>query len=153
MSRAAEAGSLGSWVQQLLDSLAAFKSRNTSIRIKGINGNGKSRLMVVRVVHHHLADVQLIKTLAVNRSTDEPLGVFRHEVHVLRGHGSGRHNQVAFVLPVLIIHHYHHLAMLDVLDGLFHCGKFILKVTHISNPFQVLLIHSLKSVLQQELPG
>ena len=146
MAGTAEAGSLGGGVQKLLDGLAAFKGGNARIRIKGINGHGESRLVIVRIVHHHLADVQLVQALAVNRSADETLGEFRHEVDILGSHSSGGHYEVPLILPVLIIHYHYHLAMLDVLDGLFHRGKFILVISslfrHIFRLLSYLKIHS-----------
>ena len=79
--------------------------------------------MVVRVVGDHLADVELVEALAVNRRADESLGIRRHEVDVLRRDRRGGDDQVALVLAVLIVDDDDHLAVLDILDGLFHRCK------------------------------
>ena len=53
------------------------------------------------------------------RQADQAAAVLRHEVDGLGRDLLGRHAQVAFVLPVLVIHEDDHLAGLDVGDRVF----------------------------------
>ena len=123
MTRTAE----GRWprfrIEQELDRLAAFESRDARIRIVGVDGNRERRLVIVRVVHDHLPDIQLIEPLAVDRRADQPLRVLRHEIDILRLDRRCRNDEIALVLTIFIVHDDNHSAVLDILDCLLHRCK------------------------------
>ena len=79
--------------------------------------------MVVRVVLHHLTDLKLVEAAADDRCADQAAGMRRHEVHVLRRHLLCRDDEVALVLPILIVHDDEHLSVFDILNGLFNRCK------------------------------
>ena len=133
VARAAEGRRLCLRVEQLLDRVAALEGRDARLRVVGVDGDGEGRLVVVRVVGDHLADVERVEALAVDWRADEALGVRRHEVDVLRRDRLGGDDQVALILAVLIVDDDDHLSVLDVFDGLFHRCK-IRHVFH-SNSF------------------
>ena len=51
---------------------------------------------------------------------DQTRGVGEEERDLLGGDRVGGHDQVAFVLAVLVVHHDDHLAAPDRLDGIFY---------------------------------
>jgi len=59
----------------------------------------------------HQRQAQLLATLAGQRQADQAAAVARHEVDVLGAGKRGCHDQVAFVLAVLVIHDDDHLAL------------------------------------------
>ena len=123
MAGTAEGRRLRRRIQHPANRLAAFKSRNPRARLDGVNGNRKGGFMVVRIVRDHRADIELVKTLAVDRRADQPLRVLRHEIDVLRRNRFRRHDEVALVLPILIVYNKNHLAVPNILDRLFHRCK------------------------------
>ena len=62
------------------------------------------------VLWDHPCDAELLQALGSRRHADQAAGVLGHEVHRRRRHELRGHDQVAFVLPVSIIHHNYHLA-------------------------------------------
>ena len=120
---AAEGRGLRRRIEQEPDRLAALERRDARLRIVGIDGNRERRLVVIRVVHDHLPDIQLVETLAVDRRADQPFRVLRHEVDVLGLDRRRRDDEISLVLAVFIVHDNDHLAVLDVLDRLLHCCK------------------------------
>src|SRR5439155_7074769 len=51
---------------------------------------------------------------------DQPAAVFRHEIDRARRDELSGHDEVAFILPIRIIHHDHHLAGLQIGDDGFY---------------------------------
>ena len=85
--------------------------------------------MVIRVIGHHGAKLQLIHNFRRGRHTDQPPGFPGHKIYKLRGAEFGAGNQVALVLPVLIVSNQDHLACLDSGYSFFHRVKF--KIFHL----------------------
>ena len=73
----------------------------------------------------HQRQAQLRAAVARHRQADQAAAVAGHVVDVLGSHEFGGHEQVAFVLATLVVHHDHHLAVAyvgdDVLDRT-ECG-------------------------------
>src|SRR6266446_6069597 len=69
------------------------------------------------VVGDHHRDLQLVEALAEHGHADEPAPVLGHEVDRLRGRLLGGHEQVAFVLAVLVVDHDEHATGADLLDA------------------------------------
>ena len=61
---------------------------------------------------------QLPAALPREREADEPAPVARHEIHVLGPHAVGRHDEVALVLAILIVHDHRHLAAAQIVENL-----------------------------------
>jgi hypothetical protein len=68
------------------------------------------------LVIHHQWQPQRVRTRTLQRHAHHAGGVAHHEGHRLRGYFVGCANQVAFVLPVLVVHHNHKLAACDSLQ-------------------------------------
>ncbi len=79
-------------------------------------------------VADHQRQAQLLAALARQREADQAAAVARHEVDVLGAHLGGGHDEVAFVLAVLVVHDHDHPALPQVLEDLvygvqaWHCG-------------------------------
>src|SRR6266478_782478 len=69
------------------------------------------------IVRDHHRDLQLVEALAEHGHADEPAPVLGHEVDRLRGRLLGGHEQVAFVLAVLVVDHDEHATGADLLDA------------------------------------
>ena len=118
MPRAAEMRGLCLRIEQHLHRVAALKGRDSRRRIIGINADGERRLVIVRVVLHHLPDLKFVETAAGDRRADQSARMRRHKIHVLRCERLGGDDDVALVLPVLIINDDEHLPISDILDCL-----------------------------------
>ena len=95
---------------------------------------GKRRFVIIGVLRHHRSKLQLVHDLGRRRHTNQAAGIFCHKVYCLGGAQLGRHNQVAFVLSVLIVSHQNHFTGLYRLDSLVNCIEF--KIFHFhSLPF------------------
>jgi hypothetical protein len=74
------------------------------------------------VLHDHAFDAQLLQPVGGRRHTDQSSAELGHEIDRLRRRVFGGHDQIAFVFPVGIVHHNHHLAFAQVfndpLDGI-----------------------------------
>jgi hypothetical protein len=62
------------------------------------------------VLPHHQRDVEFVETLADEWDADHPGGVANEEGDLVRCGELSRHDQVAFVLAVLVVHHDDDLA-------------------------------------------
>ena len=71
----------------------------------------------VRITHHE-RQPQLAAALARQGEADQAPAVSRHEVHVLRSYAIRGHDQIAFILAVLVIHDYGHFAAAQVFEDL-----------------------------------
>ena len=58
---------------------------------------------------------------------------------MFRGHFLGRHYEVALVLAVLVVNHYHKLSVAERLYRLFYCIKLYIFHISVFNLFQGLL--------------
>ena len=70
-----------------------------------------------RLSAHHHRQAELADALLGERQADQAAPVLGHEVDRRGRHLLGRHAQIALVLAVLVVHQDHHLAGLDVGDG------------------------------------
>ena len=85
-----------------------------------IDRDGKGRAEGRGILLHHHGEFRAIHLLLAQGEADEPPAVRGHEVDGLGGDQLGRHGQIAFVLPVLVVHEDDHLPCLDRLYGLFN---------------------------------
>ena len=135
MARPPEIHSLGAGFRYLFHGVSPLISRNARRGIHVIDGNGKGRFMIVRIVGNHSAELQLVHDFGIGRHTDEAPGFLCHKIDGLPGTELGRHDQVAFVFPVLVIGYQHHLPCLDGSDGFFN--RVECKVFHHLLPFRL----------------
>ena len=91
--------------------------------------------MIVRIVGNHSTELQLVHNFSIGRHTDKAPGFLCHKIDGLPGTELGRHDQVAFVFPVLVIGYQHHLPCLDGSDGFFN--RVECKVFHHLLPFRL----------------
>ena len=84
----------------------------------GLDGQGEVGAVRAVGLAHHERQPQLAAALARQRQTDEAAAVARHEIDVLRTHALRRHDQIAFVFAILIVHEHRHLAVAKVLENL-----------------------------------
>ena len=73
-----------------------------------LDADGKVGVELGGVGLHHRRQAQLRAALAGQRQAHQATGVGDHEVDVGRAHQFGGHDQVAFVLAVLVVDHHHH---------------------------------------------
>jgi hypothetical protein len=69
----------------------------------------------IRVADHQRKP-QLAAAIACECQADQAAAVARHEVDVFRTDFRRGHDQVAFVLAVLVVHQHDHAALPDVLE-------------------------------------
>ena len=79
-----------------------------------LDGLGKRRPKPRRVLLRHGEQPQMIGAFLGQRQADQSPAIPGHEVDRLRGHKFCGQRQVAFVLPVLVVHHHHHAAGADL---------------------------------------
>ena len=85
-----------------------------------VDGDGEGRLVVVRVVGHHLGEPEPLDEFQGHGHADEPLAVGSHEVDLLGGDGLGRADQIPLVLPIRVVGTQDHAALPQLLQGLFN---------------------------------
>ncbi|MCY1279753.1 hypothetical protein D9M69_553830 [compost metagenome] len=85
----------------------------------GFDGHGELGAEAGAVARRHQRQLQQLAALAGHRHADQATGEAGHEVDVLGLHALGGHDQVAFVLAILVIHEDDHLALADVFDQFF----------------------------------
>jgi len=85
-----------------------------------VDGDGESGLVVVGVPGDHLGELELLDVPIGHGHADEALAVGGHEVDVLRGGKLCRADEVPLVLPVGVVGAEDHLALAQVLQGLFN---------------------------------
>lgn len=81
-----------------------------------LDADGEVGLELRGVVAHHRRQAELRAALAGQRQTHQPARVGHHEVDVRRLDQLGGHDQIAFVLAVLVIDDHHHAAGAQFLD-------------------------------------
>ena len=123
MTGAAETRRLRRWIDQKPHRLAPLESGNARVRRHRVHGNGKRRLMIVRIVRDHRRDVEGVEPVTLHRRADQPLRIGCHEVDRLRRDLVRRDNQVALVFPVLVVDDHQHFPLPDVFDGVLHSRK------------------------------
>ena len=128
MTRTAEIPWLSPFIRTFLHSIGALIGGNTRCSIHMINRYRKSCFMVICVLRHHSAKLQLIHNLACCRHTDKAAGFLSHKVYSLRCAQFSSHNQVAFVFAILVISYQHHFARLNGGKRFINC--IVLKISH-----------------------
>ncbi len=83
-----------------------------------IDTHGEGRPLRLGVRRHHEGQVQRIGPLGQQGHADDPRGMGQEEGDVLGRGRFGCHDQVTFVLPVLVVHHHDHAEAPDGVNGL-----------------------------------
>src|SRR5262245_16592360 len=81
---------------------------------RGINADLEIRFKTFAVLTDHSFDAELLEAFGSHRHADQSAPVFGHEIDGRGRDKFGRHDQVAFVLPVRVVHHDHQLALLQI---------------------------------------
>ena len=68
----------------------------------------------------HQSEAERFEALRLHRDAEQAAGFARHEVHVLGRAALGRHDEVALVLWILVVHDDDHLPRADGAEGLLH---------------------------------
>ena len=90
---------------------------------KKVDGHGERRAQHTGVFLHLMFEFQLVAALDGDRCTEHTATIVEHIVHLFGGDHFSGHDEVAFVFPVLVIHHDNELTVLEVLYGLFDGGE------------------------------
>ncbi len=75
-----------------------------------VDADGEGGALHLGIGRDHQRQVELLDPFRGQRYTDQPGSVGNKESNLLRGDGIGRHDQVALVLPILVVHHHDDLA-------------------------------------------
>ena len=67
---------------------------------------------------HHRGEMKRQRLLLGDAEADEPAPVTGHEIDVLGRAVGGRDDEIAFVLPVLVVHDDHHATFTDLVEEL-----------------------------------
>ena len=89
-----------------------------------VDGDGKRRLMVIRIVGHHLREPELLDICGRHGHTDQPLGMGGHKIDVPSGCKLGCTDEIAFVLPVGIIYHDDDAPGFEILQRVFYLTEY-----------------------------
>ena len=83
---------------------------------------GRAHRLVITL--HHLRQIEFVEPLAWQRKADQSGGFLSEECDLLGSRKFGSHDQVAFVLTILIVDHNHDRALGEfsecVVDGIEH---------------------------------
>ena len=79
-----------------------------------LDGQREVGAMFAMRLADHERQAQLAAALGGQRQADEAAAEARHEVDVFGAHLLRRHDEVAFVLAILVVHDHHHAAGGDV---------------------------------------
>ena len=110
---------LGIRVEDRLDRPATVGGGDTGGGALGsVNRNGERRSTHICVIGNHHRKIELIETLANDGETDDAAGVSEHHANLVRRGIFGSNDEIAFVLTIFVIDHYHHLPAGDRLDYL-----------------------------------
>src|SRR5690606_13897270 len=85
-----------------------------------LDGNGELGAEARAVALYHQRQFQALAAFQTHGHADQATAVTGHEVDILGAAGLGGHDQVAFVLPVLVIHQDDYLAGADVFNQFFN---------------------------------
>lgn len=115
MPRAAEVLGRGLGVGEEPDGGRPLKGADPRGRPPGVHAHGEAGSLGVLVPLHHEGEVQGLGPFLREGHAEEAPALLEHEVHPLRGHVLRRHDEVALVLPVLVVHQDHGAARLELL--------------------------------------
>ncbi len=110
----------GCGIDERLDRRGAVEGRDAGARsVAEVDGHQEGGALALGVLHHHRVQVQLTSTLGRDRRADVARRVVQEERDLLRGDELGGHDQVAFVLAVLVVDHDDDLTSPDGGDRVF----------------------------------
>jgi hypothetical protein len=78
-----------------------------------VHAHGERRPLHLGIGGHHQGQVEVLHPLRGEGNADETGGVGEEEGDLLRGDRVGGHDQIAFVLAILVVHHDDDLALTD----------------------------------------
>ena len=87
-----------------------------------VDGDGKSRMVVVRVAVDHLVEAQFFGEGLIHRHADQAFAVGGHEIDVLRRRVAGGAHQVAFVFPFGVVDDDDDASQLQLFQSFFNGG-------------------------------
>ena len=103
--------------------MAALECRDAGRRVAGVNTDREGSLVVIRIVLHHLPDLKLIEAAADDRRADQSARIRRHKIDMRGREFFCGDDDIALILPVLIVNDNEHPAGSDVRDRLFNRCK------------------------------
>ena len=83
----------------------------------GIDAHGEGRFVGIGVAVHHQRQIQFVQPLPLHGQTDQAPCLGGHEVDRFRGGELGRADQIAFVLPLFVVHHDNAFPIADRRQG------------------------------------
>ena len=92
--------------------------------VNRVDGNGERRAHLRGVLLDHETEAKLVGALLVERGADEPAGVPRDEVDALGGHELRGHDDVPFVLAILVVDDDEHPPPFDILERVFDAAEY-----------------------------
>ena len=84
----------------------------------GVDADREIRALGLSVPGHHRPQTEAAELVLKHRDADDAAAVADHHVDGLRRCLGGGHDQVALVLPILVIGHDHELPLADVLNDI-----------------------------------
>jgi len=87
---------------------------------RGVHAHVKIRAKALAVLLHHAVDAELLEPFGSRRHANESAPKSRHEIDRCGGHGLRRHDQIAFVFAIGVIHHDDHFPAAHVRDNRFN---------------------------------
>ena len=78
--------------------------------LRSLDAHGEIRALPVLGLAHHQRQPQPPAAVLREREADQATAVPRHEVDVLGPHAGGRHDEVALVFPIFVVHDDDHAA-------------------------------------------
>jgi hypothetical protein len=88
-----------------------------------LDRHGEGGLVAGAVVMAHHGEAKLVGTLAGDGKADQAAAVHRHEIDRVRGRHLRGDDEVALILPVLVVDQDEHPAVAGLLDNLLDAGE------------------------------
>jgi hypothetical protein len=120
VARPGEVFGVGGRVNEREDSRCAIGNGDAGAAVGDVDGHGEGGFMAGGIATDHHVEPQGSETFGAHRHADEASAVGCHEVNGVGSGELGCHNEVAFVLAILVIYDDDDLAVLDVFDSLFN---------------------------------
>ena len=98
---------------------AVFDAHTRAATFELVDSHGKGSSEHRRVLLNLMRKLEFAATRYCKRHAEHATRVFKHEVYLLGSDFLGSDNDIAFILAVFVIYHYHHLALAEVADGIF----------------------------------
>jgi hypothetical protein len=90
--------------------------------------------MIAASAINHTPDIQLLKPFPRHGNANETPAISSHEIDGTIRHFVGSHDEIPFVLPILVIRNNHHFATVDIrYNGLYRI-KYLILFTHEQSP-------------------